>query len=62
MVSVLLVAASGFEEIEMITPVDILRRMGATVTLSTIMPKEDGLLIKGQSGIHIQFDAVSTHV
>ena len=58
MVSALLVAASGFEEIEMISPVDLLRRMGAAVTLASIMPKEEGLLVKGQNGISIQFDAV----
>ena len=58
MVQVLVVIASGFEEIEMLTPVDILKRAGATVTIASIMPKEDGLLVESKHNIIMKCDAV----
>jgi protein deglycase len=52
MKTVLVLLAPGFEEIETITVVDILRRAGARVTLAGT---EDGPL-KGSRGVHISPD------
>jgi len=48
--------AEGFEEIEAICVVDILRRAGAKVTLCSIMGRDYGMAIKGQNGISILAD------
>ncbi len=50
---VLTIVANGFEEIEMITPVDLLRRAGAQVTVASI---EEGIHVTGRSGVTIHAD------
>lgn len=50
---VLCLLAEGFEEIETITPVDLLRRAGIEVVLAAL---GDNLLVKGRCGILIQAD------
>lgn len=52
---VLCVLGKGFEEIEMVTPVDLLRRAGAEVVLAAL----DGeLQVEGRTGIFVKADAV----
>ncbi len=52
---VLCLLASGFEEIETITPIDLLRRAGAEVTVAAL---GDNLLVTGRSNITVQADAL----
>lgn len=54
MPTVLAVIPEDFEEIEAITPIDVLRRAGADVTLASLGP---ALRVRGRSGIAIQADA-----
>jgi protein deglycase len=51
--TVLVVLAEGFEEAEAVTPVDILRRAGALVTLAALT---DGIHVTGRSGLTIHAD------
>ncbi len=53
MPSVLAILAEGFEEIEAIAPVDLLRRAGATVTLAAL---GDGIHVTGRSGLTMHAD------
>lgn len=48
---VLCLLANGFEEIELVSPVDLLRRAGAEVVLASV---EDGLDVTGRCGIKLQ--------
>ena len=50
--------ADGFEEVEALTPVDILRRAGANVTLVGVDNKE----ITGARGVRVVCDAVISDV
>ena len=56
--SVLTVLAEGFEEIEAITPVDVLRRLDVDVTVASL----DGLVVKGARGISVQADTTLAEV
>jgi len=56
--SVLAVLAEGFEEIEAITPVDVLRRLDVDVTVASL----DGLVVKGARGISVQADTTLAEV
>jgi len=56
--SVLTVLAEGFEEIEAITPVDVLRRLDVDVTVASL----EGLVVKGARGISIQADTTLAEV
>ncbi len=54
MTKVLAILAEGFEEIEAITPIDLLRRAGVEVTLAAL---EDGKHVTGKVGITLHADA-----
>jgi 4-methyl-5(b-hydroxyethyl)-thiazole monophosphate biosynthesis len=51
--TVLVILAEGFEEIEVVTPVDVLRRAGAEVTVASL---GDGIHVMGRSGIMLHSD------
>jgi 4-methyl-5(b-hydroxyethyl)-thiazole monophosphate biosynthesis len=53
MPSVLVVIANGFEEIEVITPVDFMRRAGVYVTLAYL---GEGIHATGRSGVTLHCD------
>ncbi len=50
---VLCLLAQGFEEIETLAPVDLLRRAGVEVTMASLTP---ALLVTGRCGITVQAD------
>ncbi len=53
MPTVLALLAEGFEEIEAITPIDLLRRAGATVTIAAL---GEGIHVTGRSGLTMHAD------
>ncbi len=53
MANVCVFTADGFEEIEGLTVVDLLRRAGAEVQMVSI---SDGLAVKGSHGIELKAD------
>jgi len=56
---VLCLLAHGFEEIEAVSPIDILRRAGAEVVIASI---EDTTTLEGRSGIRLLADALLDEV
>ncbi|MFZ4696317.1 MAG: DJ-1 family glyoxalase III [Verrucomicrobiia bacterium] len=56
---VLVLLAEGFEEIEATTPIDLLRRAGADVTIAALT---DDLSVTGRCGIAIQADVALAKV
>lgn len=48
----LIILAEGFEEIEAIAPIDILRRAGVEVCIASLNPEQ--LLVKSSQGVQIQ--------
>ena len=61
MKKVLAVLADGFEELEAISPIDVLKRAGASVTLAAL-EKYDNLTVRGSHDIYIQCDALLSDV
>ena len=59
MPTVLAILAEGFEEIEAITPIDLLRRAGAEVTVAALA---EGIHVTGRSGITMHADTTLTAV
>ena len=59
MPSVLAILAEGFEEIEAITPIDVLRRAGVDVTIAALV---DGIHVSGRSGVTIHADTTLSTV
>ena len=59
MTRVLVILAEGFEEIEAITPIDLLRRAGAEVTTAALA---EGMHVTGRSGITLHADTTLTQV
>lgn len=59
MSTVLVILAEGFEEVELIAPVDLLRRAGAKVTIAAL---GDGIHVVGRCGIVMHADTVLTAV
>ena len=54
MPTVLTILAEGFEEIEAITPIDLLRRAGADVTMAALA---EGIHVTGRNGMTLHADA-----
>lgn len=52
---VLCLLGAGFEEIEMVTPVDLLKRAGAEVVLAAVGPEK---LVKGRSDLRVEADVI----
>lgn len=50
---ILVPLAPCFEEIEAITVIDLFRRIGAEVTIASILSHEAGLMVKGANGIQV---------
>jgi 4-methyl-5(b-hydroxyethyl)-thiazole monophosphate biosynthesis len=53
MPTVLVILAEGFEEIEAVAPVDLLRRAGAEVTVASLA---DGIHVTGRTGVTVHAD------
>jgi len=59
MPNVLVLLAEGFEEIETITPIDILRRAGVEVIVAALV---DGIHVSGRSGITLHTDTTVSSI
>ncbi len=57
--TVLVFLAEGFEEIETVAPVDLLRRAGAVVTTAAVA---DGIHVTGRSGVTLHSDTAAAAV
>ena len=58
---VLVILADGFEEVEALSPIDVLRRSGAAVTVAGVNA-EPGNLVRGAHDVRIRCDAALEEV
>ena len=56
---VIILMADGFEEIEALTPADVLRRAGVAVTLASV---SDSLNVTGSHGITVTCDTLASEL
>ena len=56
MAAILLPIAQGFEEVEAVSLIDVLRRGGLAVRVATVDPHKDDNLVLGANGITLQAD------
>src|SRR5688572_5543963 len=59
MPTVLTIFAEGFEEVEAVAPIDLLRRAGAEVTIAALV---DGIHVTGRSGLTMHADTSLTAI
>ena len=59
---VLVVLADGFEEVEAISPIDVLRRAGASVTLAALEKYDADLKVRGAHDVWVRCDALLSDV
>lgn len=59
MPTVLTLLAEGFEEVEAVTPIDLLRRAGAEVTVAAL---QEGIHVTGRSGLTMHADTALSAV
>src|SRR6185436_16084888 len=59
MPTVLAILAEGFEEIEATTPIDLLRRAGAEVTIAALA---EGIHVTGKNGLTMHADTTLTNI
>jgi 4-methyl-5(b-hydroxyethyl)-thiazole monophosphate biosynthesis len=57
--TVLVFLAEGFEEIEVVAPLDLLRRAGAAVTTAAV---GDGIHVTGRSGVTLHSDTTASAI
>lgn len=62
MATILLPLAEGFEEVEAVSLIDVLRRAGIDVRIAHIDGEDDGALVLGANGISIQADTSIANV
>ena len=59
---VLVILADGFEEVEALSPVDVLRRSGAAVTVAALGYEAGTRSVRGAHDVHVVCDALLANV
>ena len=59
---VLVILADGFEEVEALAPIDVLRRSGASVTVAALQYKSGTSCVRGAHDVLVGCDALLADV